>query len=94
MWAGAGQADSAPAALVRGADGGGRAGGDAAAVGSTASHGVRSWAFVGLRREVCWCLDASAFCSGSYIPASLGVSLLPRFFSPMFQFIVISIKTI
>lgn len=38
--AGAGQADSAPAALVSGADGGGRAGGDAAAVGSTASHGV------------------------------------------------------
>ena len=40
MWAGAGQADSAPTEFVRGADGGGRAGGDAAAVGSAASHGA------------------------------------------------------
>lgn len=31
MWAGAGQADSTPAAYVRGAGGGGGAGGDAAA---------------------------------------------------------------
>ena len=39
VWAGAGQADSTPAEFVGGADGGGRAGGDAAAEGSTASHG-------------------------------------------------------
>ena len=40
MWAGAGQADSTPAEFVRGADGGGGAGADVAAEGSTASHGV------------------------------------------------------
>lgn len=52
VWAGAGQADSTAAAFVRRADGGGGAGGDAAAAGNTASHGVKSWVFVGLRREV------------------------------------------
>ena len=80
VWAGAGQADSTPTEFVRGADGGGRTSGDAAAVGSTASHGVRSWVFVGLMREVSWCLDASVFSAGSYIPTSQGVSLLQRFF--------------
>lgn len=39
VWAGAGQADSTPAAFVRGADGGGGTSRDAAAAGSTASHG-------------------------------------------------------
>lgn len=85
MGAGAGQADSAPTAFVRGTDGGGRAGGDAAAAGNTESHDVRSWVFVGLRRGVCWCLNASLFCPGSYIPTSLGVSLLPRLFSLCFS---------
>jgi hypothetical protein len=35
--------------------------------------------FVGLR-EVSWCLDVPVFWPGSYIPTSLGVSLLPRVF--------------
>ena len=82
MGAGAGQADSAPAAFVRGADGGGGAGGDAAAAGDTASHGVRSWVFVGLRREVCWCLDASLFCPGSYISTSPGRQPITKSFFP------------
>lgn len=47
VWAGAGQADSAPAAFLRGADGGGGAGGDAAAAGSTASHGGGNLFFIG-----------------------------------------------
>ena len=55
VWAGAGQADSTPAEFVRGADGGGGAGGDAAAQGSTASHGVGKlvcfW-FLGKKDEV------------------------------------------
>ena len=93
VWAGAGQADSAPTEFVRGADGGGGAGGDTAAVGSTASHGVRDWVVGGLRREVSLCLDASVFSPGSYIPTSQGVSLLPRCFPPMFQFIAIAIKS-
>ena len=46
VWAGAGQADSTPAEFVRGADGGGGAGGDAAAEGSTASHGVGKLCFL------------------------------------------------
>ena len=75
VWAGAGQADSTAAAFVRGADGGGGAGGDAAAAGNAASHGVGTRVFVGLRREVSWCHSAGPFCSGSYIPTSLGVSL-------------------
>lgn len=47
MWAGAGQADSTAAALVVGADGGGRAGGDTATAGNTASHGVGSVVLLG-----------------------------------------------
>ena len=47
VWAGAGQADSTPTEFVRGADGGGRTSADAAAAGSTASHGVRSWVLLG-----------------------------------------------
>ena len=46
VWAGAGQADSTPAEFVRGADGGGGAGGDAAAEGITASHGVGKLCFL------------------------------------------------
>lgn len=93
MGAGAGQADSASAAFVRGADGGGRAGRHAAAAtgNTTARHGVRSWGLVGLRREVVQCLNAAVFCSGPYIPTSLGISLSPGF-SSMFQFLTISIK--
>lgn len=45
MGAGAGQADSTPAEFVRGADGGGGAGGDAAASGNTAGHGVGKLCF-------------------------------------------------
>lgn len=52
MWASAGQADSTAAGLVRGTDGGGRAGGDTAASGNTASHGFGSWVVVVLRGEV------------------------------------------
>ena len=85
VWAGAGQADSTPAASARGADGGSRASADTAAAGSTARHGVRSWVFVGLRREVSWCLNAPLLCPGSYIPASLSVSLLPTKIFPPFS---------
>ena len=46
VWAGAGQADSASAEFVRGADGGGGAGGDAAAEAGTASHGVGKLCFL------------------------------------------------
>ena len=46
VWAGAGQADSTSAEFVRGADGGGGAGGDAAAEGGTASHGVGKLCFL------------------------------------------------
>lgn len=52
MWASAGQADSTAAGLVRGTDGGGRASGDTAASGNTASHGFGSWVVVVLRGEV------------------------------------------
>ena len=40
VWAGAGQADSASAEFVRGADSSGGAGGNTAAEGSSASHGT------------------------------------------------------
>lgn len=44
MWAGAGQADSAAAGFVEGADGGGGPGGDTAAARGTAIHGnQRLW---------------------------------------------------
>lgn len=82
MGAGAGQADSTPAEFVRGADGGGGASGDPAALGNTAGHGVASWVLVGLRREVSWCLDASVLCSGSYIPASRGVRPMTQVIFP------------
>lgn len=73
VWAGAGQADSTATGLVRGADGGGRACGDTAAAGDTASHGLESgwlWSLVKMKFLRFKCL---LLLRGSYIPSPVGV---------------------
>ena len=80
VWAGAGQADSASAEFVRGADGGGGAGGDAAAEAGTASHGVGNllcfW-FLGKKGEVSR-MKCLFLLWDSYILLSLSVGPIRR----------------
>jgi len=74
VWAGAGQADSTATGLVRGADGGGRACGDTAAAGDTASHGSGVWlALVSCKDEVSE-VQMSPLSLDCFIPSPVGVS--------------------
>lgn len=81
VWAGAGQADSTAAALVVGADGGGRAGGDAAAAGNTASHGVGSVVCLLFLGDEVSELQMPSLALSSYIPSPVGVGPTRRLLS-------------
>ena len=84
MWAGAGQADSTPAEFVRGADGGGGAGADVAAEGSTASHGVGKLCFllIWFKEDESPEVRMSLFCSGALIYPLQRVLVQPEGFFP------------
>ena len=84
MWAGAGQADSTPAEFVRGADGGGGAGADVAAEGSTASHGAGKLCFllIWFKEDESPEVRMSLFCSGALIYPLQRVLVQPEGFFP------------